>query len=98
MPVGEGEPGFLVVTPLWTNNATPFIRWNAGDIVTYQSPGASSGPFAVFPTLKHTHRTVGFFKIRGVNMNHTDFEDFIFRHDLVADFKVELTSPDDSSG
>ena len=94
-PVGEGEPGFLVVTPLWTNNATPFIRWNSGDIVTYQSPGTSSGPFAVFPTLKHTHRTAGFFKIRGVNMNHTDFEDFIFRHDQVADFKVELTSPDD---
>ena len=92
LPVGEGEPGCLVVTPLWTNNATPFIRWNAGDIVTYRARGASSGPFSVFPVLRHTHRTAGFFKISGVNMNHTDFEDFIFRHDQVADFKVELTS------
>ena len=94
-PVAEGETGTLVVTPLWTNNATPFIRWNSGDLVSYKSEGATEGPFGVFPLIKHTHRTAGFFKIRGVNMNHTEFEDFMFRHRQVADFKVELVTSSD---
>ncbi|MDP9086353.1 MAG: AMP-binding protein, partial [Pseudomonadota bacterium] len=29
-PVAEGEVGSLVVTPLWTNNVTPFLRWSSG--------------------------------------------------------------------
>ena len=33
-PVKEGTVGSLVVTPLWTNNITPFLRWNSGDLVT----------------------------------------------------------------
>jgi len=94
-PVAEGEDGTLVVTPLWTNNATPFIRWNSGDIVTYKEEGDSDGPFSVFPVIKHTHRTAGFFKVRGVNMNHTEFEDFMFGHEDVAEFKVELVTRDD---
>jgi phenylacetate-CoA ligase len=94
-PVPEGEPGTLVVTPLWTNNATPFIRWNSGDIVVYRDQGASTGPVSVFPVIKHTHRTAGFFKVRGVNMNHTEFEDFMFGDDNIADFKVELATRDD---
>jgi phenylacetate-CoA ligase len=95
LPVAEGETGTLVVTPLWTNNATPFIRWNSGDLVTYRAQGDSDGPFSVFPLIKHTHRTAGFFKIRGVNMNHTEFEDFMFRQSDVADFKVELVTEND---
>jgi phenylacetate-CoA ligase len=94
-PVAEGVPGTLVVTPLWTNNATPFIRWNSGDIVTWRTEGNSTGPYSIFPLVKHTHRTAGFFKIRGVNMNHTEFEDFIFGDDNIADFKVELSTQDD---
>jgi phenylacetate-CoA ligase len=94
-PVPEGVPGTLVVTPLWTNNATPFIRWNSGDIVTWKEHGDSTGPFSIFPVIKHTHRTAGFFKIRGVNMNHTEFEDFMFGDDNIADFKVELATRDD---
>ena len=94
-PVPEGEPGTLVVTPLWTNNATPFIRWNSGDIVTWRTEGNSTGPYSVFPLVKHTHRTAGFFKVRGVNMNHTEFEDFMFGDDNIADFKVELSTRDD---
>ena len=35
-PVPEGAEGTLVVTPLFTNNATPFLRWNTGDIVRYR--------------------------------------------------------------
>jgi len=42
--------------------------------------------------MRHAHRTAGFFKIRGVNMNHAEFEDFIFRMPEVNDFKVELVT------
>ena len=33
--VPEGEIGTLCVTPLWTNHATPFLRWNSGDLVSF---------------------------------------------------------------
>ncbi|MBM3573146.1 MAG: phenylacetate--CoA ligase family protein, partial [Alphaproteobacteria bacterium] len=92
MPVGEGEVGSLVVTPLWTNHVTPFLRWGSGDSVTYREHGASSGPFSVFPVVKHAHRTVGFFKVRGVNLSHSEFEDFMFGLPEVNDFKAELVN------
>ena len=94
-PVGEGAVGALVVTPLWTNNVTPFLRWSSGDLVTWQRGGDASGPFAVFPLVKHAHRTSGFFKIRGININHAEFEDFMFRNVDISDFKVELISERD---
>lgn len=95
-PVGEGETGTLVVTPLWSNNATPFIRWSTGDIVVNLGwGGTSTGPFSVFPRLKHAHRTAGFFKVRGVNINHTEFEDFMFGYEQVQDFKAEIVTVDD---
>jgi len=94
-PVAPGEPGGLVVTPLWTNNATPFLRWSSGDIVTYHDDGADDGPLAVFPVVRHAHRTVGFFKIRGVNINHQELEDFMFRMADVVDFKAELLTEND---
>ena len=56
-PVNEGAVGCLVVTPLWTNNVTPFLRWNSGDLVTWQRGDDDSGPFSVFPLVKHAHRT-----------------------------------------
>ncbi|MEE8395598.1 MAG: AMP-binding protein [bacterium] len=93
-PVAEGQPGLLVVTPLWTNNATPFIRWNSGDVVVYQQQGAAGGAFSIFPIIRHAHRTVGFFKIRGVSVNHPDLEDFMFRLPDVADFKAEALTRD----
>jgi phenylacetate-CoA ligase len=93
-PVPEGAEGTLVVTPLFTNNATPFLRWNTGDIVRYREHGSSDGPFAVFPIIKHAHRTAGFFKIRGININHSEFEDFMFADRQVNDFKAELVSVD----
>ena len=76
-PVAEGAVGALVVTPLWTNNVTPFLRWSSGDLVTWHRGDDDSGPFAVFPLVKHAHRTSGFFKIRGVDADHADFEDCI---------------------
>jgi phenylacetate-CoA ligase len=87
----EGEVGTLCVTPLWTNHATPFLRWNSGDLVSYSSRSAGTGPFAeLFPTIRHANRTTGFFKIRGVNVNHAEFEDFMFRNPDVLDFQAVL--------
>ena len=94
-PVKEGAVGALVVTPLWTNTITPFLRWSSGDLVTWQRGDDASGPFSVFPLVKHAHRTSGFFKIRGINVNHADFEDFIFRNIDIGDFKAELITERD---
>jgi phenylacetate-CoA ligase len=94
-PVKEGAVGTLVVTPLWTNTITPFLRWSSGDLVTWQRGDDDSGPFSVFPLVKHAHRTTGFFKIRGVNINHAEFEDFMFRDVAIGDFKAELVSERD---
>jgi phenylacetate-CoA ligase len=88
-PVKEGEVGTLVVTALWTNNATPFLRWSSGDLVTYSEADDGAGPFSVFPRLKHAHRTAGFFKIRGMNLGHQDLEDCMFRHVEIGDFRAE---------
>ena len=94
-PVAEGQVGSLVVTPLWTNNVTPFLRWSSGDLVTWQRGDDDTGPFSVFPLIKHAHRTSGFFKLRGVNVNHSEFEDFIFRNIEISDFKAELVTERD---
>ena len=84
-----------MVTPLWTNNVTPFLRWSSGDLVTFREGEAGEGPFSVFPLVKHAHRTTGFFKVRGINLNHAELEDFMFRNLGVADFKAELVSARD---
>src|SRR5580765_2390154 len=94
-PVKEGEVGTLVVTALQTNSVTPFLRWSSGDLVTYseaddERDGKRAGPFAVFPRIKHAHRTAGFFKVRGVNLGHQDLEDFMFRHVEIGDFRAEV--------
>ncbi len=94
-PVEEGVVGCLVVTPLWTNNVTPFLRWSSGDLVMWHRGDDDSGPFSIFPLVKHAHRTSGFFKIRGVNVNHSEFEDFIFRNRDISDFKAELVTERD---
>jgi phenylacetate-CoA ligase len=94
-PVKEGAVGTLVVTPLWTNNVTPFLRWSSGDLVSWHRGDDGSGPFAIFPLVKHAHRTSGFFKIRGINVNHSDFEDFMFRNADINDFKAELITERD---
>ena len=40
--------------------------------------------------MRHAHRTAGFFKLRGVNVNHQEFEDLMFASPSVNDFKLEL--------
>jgi phenylacetate-CoA ligase len=89
-PVAEGEMGTLVTTMLWTNHATPFLRWSSGDLVTLHGEGRHDGPFSVFPLLRHAHRTTGFFKVRGININHAEFEDFMFAWPEISDFKCEV--------
>ena len=96
-PVGEGEPGVLVMTPLFGNNGAAFLRWNSGDIVTWKREEAPASEFGVFPVIRHAHRTAGFFKIRGVNINHQEYEDFLFDIPEVNDFKAELITADDST-
>src|SRR3954468_16652299 len=88
-PVKEGETGTLIVTALWSNNVTPFLRWSSGDLVTYSDADDGAGPYSVFPRLKHAHRTRGFFKVRGINLGHQDLEDFIFRRHEIGDFRAE---------
>ena len=89
-PVPDGEVGTLVVTMLYTNHATPFIRWSSGDLVSLTYENNCDGPFSVFPVLRHAHRTTGFFKVRGINITHSDFEDMMFRNEGVTDFKAVL--------
>jgi len=94
-PVPEGEVGMLVTTPLWTNHGTPFIRWSAGDLVTHRTEHGNAGPWQVFPVVKHAHRTAGFFKVRGINITHADFEDFMFAIPQVKDFMLEVVPEGD---
>ncbi len=42
--------------------------------------------------LRHARRTVGFFKVRGVNINHADLEDTLFRDPDVVDFRAEVAN------
>jgi len=90
-PVPEGEVGSLVVTPLWNNCMTPFLRWSSGDLVSLSyKENKPEHPWSVFPMLRHERRTVGFFKVRGVNINHADLEDALFRDPDVVDFRAEV--------
>jgi len=97
-PVPDGEVGSLVVTPLWNNTMTPFLRWSSGDLVSMRSDSGLSEeyPWSVFPTLKHERRTVGFFKVRGVNINHAELEDALFRDPQVVDFRAEAANEGDN--
>ena len=89
-PVPAGEVGSLVMTPLWSNTMTPFLRWSSGDLVSMTSKGKGDGPWSVFPIMRHARRTIGFFKVRGVNINHADLEDAMFRESEVVDFRAEV--------
>ena len=72
------------------------MRWNSGDIVSYIEHGDSPGRTAeLFPMIRHAQRTTGFFKVRGVNVNHAELEDFMFRNPAVNDFQGVLVTGDD---
>ena len=93
-PVGDGEIGSLVITALANNEVTPFLRWSSGDLISMTSKGHGEGPWSMFPVMRHARRTVGFFKVRGVNINHNELEDLMFYNQAVADFKAEVYCAD----
>jgi len=96
-PVPDGQVGSLVVTPLWNNTMTPFLRWSSGDLVSLSKNTTSrQDPWSLFPLLKHARRTLGFFKVRGVNINHADLEDALFRDSEVVDFRAEVLNDGDN--
>jgi len=96
-PVPEGEVGSLVVTPLWNNSMTPFLRWSSGDLVSITNGKPGEQPWSVFPLLRHARRTVGFFKVRGVNINHAELEDAMFGDPDVVDFRAEVYNSNDGN-
>ena len=92
-----GQVSSLVVTPLWNNSMTPFLRWSSGDLVSiFNKKLPNQFPWSVFPMLKHERRTVGFFKVRGVNINHAELEDALFRDPDVVDFRAEVYNENDN--
>ena len=95
-PVADGEVGSLVVTALWSNTMTPFLRWSSGDLVSLSPSAGGSRPWSVFPIMRHARRTVGFFKVRGVNINHAELEDAMFRDPAVVDFRAEVNNAGDN--
>ena len=50
-PVAPGEQGLLVMTPLWSNTITPFLRWLTGDVVRLAPQRRTDDPFSIFPVL-----------------------------------------------
>jgi len=95
-PVPDGEVGSLVVTALWSNTMTPFLRWSSGDLVSMSPSTGGAHPWSVFPLMRHARRTVGFFKVRGVNINHAELEDAMFRDPAVVDFRAEVVNVGDN--
>ncbi|HKA79866.1 MAG TPA: AMP-binding protein [Xanthobacteraceae bacterium] len=89
-PVPEGIVGSLVITPLFNNNVTPFLRWSSGDLVSITRANGGDQPWSIFPVMRHARRTVGFFKVRGVNINHSELEDLMFFNQGITDFKAEV--------
>lgn len=85
-PLPPGEYGLLVATPVYSNHATPFLRWVSGDIAAVGTRCGCRSRFARFPLLKLAGRTTGFFKIKGVNINHKDLEELLLRLPGVADY------------
>ena len=67
-PLAEGEVGSLVVTPLWSNRMTPFLRWSSGDLVSISSKGAGDGPWSVYPM--HAPRAAHGRLLQGARRQH----------------------------
>jgi phenylacetate-CoA ligase len=93
-PLPPGELGMVVVTPLHNSAALPFVRWASGDLGVFYPDCTCAGPYAVFPRVKLAARTLGFSKIRGVNVNHNDMEDLLISLPVVADYSVSVVTVD----
>ena len=64
-PVAPGEAGAMVVTSLYTNNATPFLRWFTGDIVHYVNRWTMPARFRCFPASATRTARPGFSRCAG---------------------------------
>ncbi len=91
-PLPDGEVGTFAMTPLFSNTVTPFLRWNSGDLVSLwqQNEKQDGQPWSLFPIMRHARRTVGFFKVRGININHPELEDLMFFDPEVTEFCAEV--------
>ena len=89
-PLPLGEVGVLCVTPARGGEAIPFLRWLSGDVVRIEL-GCECGA-ADHPRLVHAGRTLGFSKVRGVNLNHSEVEDALYAAVEVVDFRVAITA------
>jgi phenylacetate-CoA ligase len=88
-PVAPGETGVLCVTPLVGGRALPFLRWLSGDVVRLEDGCECAA--ASHPRLVHCGRTLGFFKVKGVNLNHGEVEDGLYQIPGLLDFRVSVT-------
>lgn len=91
-PLPAGEVGAVVVTPFHSSSGIPFLRWASGDLGALE-PDCDCA-YRAFPRLKLAARTLGFSKVRGININHNDLEDRLFRLPPVADFMVTVLTAD----
>lgn len=89
-PLPHGETGAVVVTPCHASSGIPFLRWASGDLGALE-PDCDCR-YRAFPRLKLAARTLGFSKVRGINVNHNDMEDRLFSLVAVADFMVSVES------
>lgn len=87
-PVEPGTDGLIVVTPFHSMGGIPFVRWSPGDIGRLEL--GCDCEHAQYPRLRLGSRTVGFSKVRGVNINHNDLEDVLLTSDAVADYMVTV--------
>jgi phenylacetate-CoA ligase len=90
-PVGEGEKGELVLTPL-TKEALPLIRYRTGDITYIMDEGKCS----CGRTHPRIHRILGrsddMVVVRGINVFPSQIEDVLMRISEVGDhFQVLIT-------
>jgi phenylacetate-CoA ligase len=88
-PVAPGEMGVLCVTPIGGGRALPFLRWLSGDLVRLEVGCECAA--APHPRLVHCGRTLGFFKVKGVNLNHAEVEDGLYQIPELVDFRVSVT-------
>lgn len=93
-PLPSGEVGMVVVTPFHNSSALPFVRWVSGDLGALYPHCTCGTRYSVFPRLKLASRTVGFTKVRGVNINHNDMEDRLMTIPTVADYAVSVMTVD----
>src|SRR5437763_16640542 len=55
-PVPDGEVGSLVVTALWSNSMTPFLRWSSGDLVSFSHSSGGERTCSVLSVMCHERR------------------------------------------